>query len=96
MRSVLAGCESALLVVEAVRSSQDPAGVDEDASTSVEVYFVIGAVDVDGRLPRLLDDFAVSAPVHAEGHAIQGVVEALATCSCVERGEVVCRLNNSF
>lgn len=71
---VCEGCESLLLVLEAVCSRQDPAGVNEDSSTSVKVFPVAGLVNINDRLPRLLRDVALSAPKHAERRAIQGVV----------------------
>ena len=71
---------SFLLVLKAVCSRQNPTGVNEDTSTSVKVFSVAGLVNVNGRLPRLLRDVALSAPKHAERRAVQGVVQALPTC----------------
>lgn len=68
------GHESFLLVLEAVCSRQDPTGVNEDSSTSVEVFPVSGLVDINDRLPRLLRDVTLSAPKHAKRRAIQGIV----------------------
>lgn len=68
------GHESFLLLLEAVCSRQDPTGVNEDSSASVEVFPVSGLVDINDRLPRLLRDVTLSAPKHAERRAIQGIV----------------------
>lgn len=68
------GWVSFLLFLKAVCSRQDPAGVNEDASTSVEVLPETGLVDVNDCLPRLLRDVALSAPKHAERRPVQGVV----------------------
>jgi len=88
-------CVWLLLVLEAVGRRQDPTGVNEDSSASVEVFSETGLVNVDGRLPRLLRDVALSAPKHAERRAIQGVVQALATCCYTDRTRFAGRwLNN--
>lgn len=59
---------------EAVSRGQDPAGVDQNASTPEEVALVTGLVHVDDGLPRLLGDVALFAPKHSERRPIQGVV----------------------
>lgn len=68
------GCESFLPVLEAMCSRQDPTGVDEDSSTSVEVLLVTGLVNINDSLPWLLRDVTLSASKHAERWVIQGVV----------------------
>lgn len=65
---------SFLLILEAVCSRQDPAGVYEDSSALVKVLLVTGLVNVNGGLPRLLRDVALPAPNHAERRAVQCVV----------------------
>lgn len=72
--------ESFLLVVEAVCRRQDPTGVNEDSSTSVNVFLVSGLVGINDRLPRLLRDVTLSAPKHAERGPTQGIVYPLTTC----------------
>lgn len=59
-----------LLLLEAVCSRQDPAGVDEDSSTAVEVLPGARLVHVDDGLPRLLRDVADFTPKDAERRAI--------------------------
>lgn len=66
--------QSLLPILEAVCSSQDPAGVDEDSSAPVKIFLVTGLVNVDERLPRLLHDVALLAPKQAERRSFQGVV----------------------
>lgn len=61
-----------------MRRSQNPAGINQDPSTSVKVLLVTPLEDVDDRLPRLLGDVALSAPKHTERRMIQGVVQPLA------------------
>lgn len=67
---------------EAVRRSQNPAGVNQHSSTPEKVPLVTGLVDIDDGLPRLLSDVALFAPEHTERRAIQGVVQPLAAASC--------------
>lgn len=68
-----------------MRRRQNPTGINQDSSTSVEVLSETGLVNVDGRLPRLLCDVALSAAEHAETRAIQRVVQALAARRCKGR-----------
>lgn len=63
---------------KAVRRGQNPAGINQDPSTSVKVLLVTGLEDIDDRLPWLLGDVALSAPKHTEHRMIQGVVQPLA------------------
>lgn len=70
-----------------MRRSQDPAGINQDASTPEKVALVSGLEDIDDGLPRLLGDVALSAPKHAEHRVIQGVVQPLAAGCC--RAEIL-------
>lgn len=57
--------EPVLPVLKAVCSRQDPAGVDEDSSTSVKELSAASLVNINGRLPRLLGDVALFASINA-------------------------------
>lgn len=74
------GHEPFLLFFKAVCSRQDPTGVDKDSSTPVKVLSATGLVNINGRLPWLVSDVAIFAPIYAECRAIQGVICTLTTC----------------
>lgn len=67
---------------KAMSCSQNPAGINQDSSTSEKVPLVTGLVDVDDRLPGLLGDVALFAPEHTEHRVSQGVVQPLAAGCC--------------
>lgn len=73
------------LVFKAVCSREDPAGVNENPSTPVEVSFETSLVNINDRLPWLFCDVTISATKHPKSSAIQGVVQTLATCCFEEK-----------